>query len=92
MTQEENTDDNKKRLGRMSGSERVAKHRKKKREIELQIAVAAARLAVGRDAGDQRLALRDFLQQFTKQDDLPEDYIQLFDAAVDILSRKRSRY
>lgn len=70
--------------------ERVALHRARRRELELQAAVGAARLALGLDAGDQALALARFIWAVAGRDGIPEDYARLLeDAAAKLSSRRR---
>jgi hypothetical protein len=74
-----------------TSKERVARHRQRARELELQAAVAAARLALGLDAGDQALALSRFLSRVSRRPDLPEDYASVLAEAQERLSRRRRR-
>lgn len=71
--------------------ERVERHRKRQRQRELQVAVAAARLANGEAPGDQAGALAAFIARVARRRDVPEDYLELLDKAVDRLSSKRRR-
>lgn len=71
--------------------ERVEKHRKRQRQRDLQVAVAAARLALGEAPGDQGGALASFIARTARRRDVPEDYLELLDRAVDRLSSKRRR-
>lgn len=72
-----------------TGSERVAKHRLRERERDLQIALAAGRMVLGKDVGDATRALAAFLKKQSKRDDLPEDYSELLVDAAEKLARRR---
>lgn len=71
--------------------ERVARHRVRRREMELQAAVAAARLALGLEAGDQALSLSRFMLEVSRRGDVPEDYASLLVEAAGKLSSRRRR-
>jgi len=75
----------------LTGKERVENHRKRQRQRDLQVAVAAARLALGEAPGDQAGALASFLGRIARRKDVPEDYLDLLDRAVDRLSSRRKR-
>lgn len=55
----------------------------------MQVAVAASKLVLGKDVGDDRRSLADFIQKQSEKPDVPEDYVILFLDAVDILRSKR---
>lgn len=71
--------------------QRVSRFREREKDRHLQIALAAARLALGKDVGDSARALADFIAKQSKQSDIPDDYVSLLNDAVDQLRRKRRR-
>ena len=75
----------------LSVKERVEKHRKRQRQRDLQVAVAAARLALGESPGDQAGALSAFIARIARRPDVPEDYLDLLDTAVDQIMARRNR-
>lgn len=76
-----------------SGAERVAKHRRRKKQTELQIVHGLAKLVLGRDLGDQRLAMLAMLEKASKDTSMPSDILDAVDLAVDRLkARPRVRF
>ena len=70
---------------------RVSRFREREKERHLQIALAAARLVMGKDIGDARRALADFIDKQSKQTDIPDDYASTLMDAADALRSKRRR-
>ena len=52
---------------RKSSAERVRKHRRRQRKLELQVAVGIAKIVTGKGAGDQRKALLAVLDVLDRQ-------------------------
>ncbi|WP_327211395.1 hypothetical protein [Rhizobium leguminosarum] len=76
-----------------SGAERVAKHRRRKKQTELQIIHGLAKLVLGRDLGDQRLAMLSLLEKAARDTTIPPDVLDVLDLAVDKLkARPRVRF
>jgi hypothetical protein len=73
---------------RKSGAERVAKHRRRKRQAEVQVVLGLAKLVLGRDLGDQRMALLSMLEKAAEDTRLPPDVTETLDLAVDKLKAK----
>lgn len=69
-------------------AERVAKHRRRKKQAELQIVHALAKLVLGRELGDQRLAVLSMLEKAARNTNLPSDILDTLDLAVDRLKAK----
>ena len=70
---------------------RVSRFREREKARNIQIALAAARMALGKDVGDSGRALADFLEKQSKQPNLPDDYVSLMGDAIDVLRSKRRR-
>lgn len=70
---------------------RVSRFREREKARNIQIALASARMALGKDVGDSGRALADFLEKQAKQPNLPDDYVSLLGDAVDVLRSKRRR-
>lgn len=74
----------------MPVAERSMKHRRNARQTDLLAAVAAARLASGRDAGDAGRSLAKWLLKVAARDDVPEDYkIEIEEASKKLARRSR---
>jgi len=74
-----------------STRDRVQKHRQLQKERDLQVAIAAARIALGQDPGDGRMALGTFIRKIADRKDVPEEYANLLEEASEKLLRKRHR-
>jgi len=79
------------KAARKSSAERVRKHRRRQRKLELQVAVGIAKIVTGKGAGDQRKALLAVLEKAAKDSDLPNDQLSVLDEAIDKL-KARSVY
>lgn len=76
-----------------TGAERVAKHRRRKKQTEQQVVKGLAKLVLGRELGDERLALLSVLEKAAKDTSLPSDLLDVLDLAVDRLkARPRMRF
>lgn len=76
-----------------TGAERVAKHRRRKKQTETLVVQGLAKLVLGRDLGDERMALLALLEKAAKDTSLPSDVLDVLDLAVDRLkSRPRMRF
>lgn len=74
-------------------AERVAKHRRRKKQAELQIVHGLAKLVLGRELGDERMAVLSMLEKAARDTRLPSDVLDTLDLAVDRLkARGRIRF
>lgn len=71
------------------GAERVRKHRKRKQQLELQIAFGIAKAVIGRGVGEQRKALLSVLEKAAKGRSVPDDILSALDEAIDKLKSRR---
>jgi hypothetical protein len=71
-----------------SGAERVAKHRRRKKQAELQIIHGLAKLVLGRELGDQRRAMLSLLEKAARDTSIPSDVLDVLDLAVDRLKAR----
>jgi hypothetical protein len=74
-----------------SSAERVRKHRKRQRQLELQVAYGIAKIVTGKGAGDQANAVAAHLEKIAAESSLPNDIRETLDEAIDKL-RSRRRY
>lgn len=74
-----------------SGAERVRKHRKRRRQLEMQVAYGVAKLVTGQGAGDQAKAILVLLEKAAGGRSVPDDVRCVLDDAIDKL-KSRSRY
>lgn len=70
---------------------RSQRHRQRKKNMEVQLAVGIAKLVSGRDLGDHRLVLKEYLSRFSSTDELPDDQLRIVDQALDRLNQSRLR-
>jgi hypothetical protein len=57
----------------------------------LQVALAVARLVAGRDPGDARRSLSEWLERVVERDDIPEEYADEIRNAAERMTRRRPR-
>lgn len=72
-----------------TGAERVRKHRKRKQQLEMQIAYGIAKVVTGRGAGEQRKALLSLLERAAKGGAVPDDVLSVIDEAIDKLKSRQ---
>jgi hypothetical protein len=72
-----------------SGAERVRKHRKRKQQLELQIAFGIAKAVIGRGVGEQRKALLALLEKAARSGSVPDDVLSAIDEAIDKLKSRQ---
>lgn len=71
-----------------SGAERIAKHRRRKQQLDLQIAYGVAKLVNGRGVGDQKKALIALLEKVAADTSVPDDILSTLDEAIDKLNAR----
>lgn len=74
-----------------SGAERVRKHRKRRQQLDMQVAYGVAKLVTGQGAGDQAKAILVLLEKAAGGRSVPDDVRSVLDEAIDKL-KSRSRY
>ncbi len=74
-----------------TGAERVRKYRKRRQQLDLQVAYGIAKLVTGQGAGDQANAILMLLEKAAGGRKVPEDMRSVMDEAIDKL-KSRSRY
>jgi hypothetical protein len=74
-----------------SGAERVRKHRKRRQQLDMQVAYGIAKLVTGQGAGDQAKAILLLLEKAASGRTVPDDMRSVLDEAIDKL-KSRSRY
>lgn len=75
----------------MSGAVRAKRHRDRKKNREVQIAVGIAKLVLGQGAGEQRRAIIEVLEKATTADGIPGEYARTLDRAIDNLTSSQQR-
>lgn len=75
-----------------SVSLRARRHRARRKNKELQLAIAISKLVQGTSLGDHRNVLQEYLTKFTRLADLDDDQMRLLDSAVDRLASSRNRF
>lgn len=71
-----------------TGAERVAKHRRRKQQMDLQVAFGIAKLVNGKGVGDQKRALVALLEKVATDTDVPDDILSTLDEAIDKLKTR----
>lgn len=74
-----------------TSAERVRKHRKRRQQLDLQVAYGIAKLVTGQGAGDQANAILMLLEKAAGGRSVPDDVRSVLDEAIDKL-KSRSRY
>jgi hypothetical protein len=74
-----------------TGAERVRKYRKRRQQLDVQVAYGIAKLVTGRGVGEQKGALLSALERVAATKGLPDDIVSTLDEAIDKL-KSRSLY
>lgn len=72
-------------------AERSRRHRRRRKMVQSQLAIAISKLVLGQNLGDHQKLLRDYLAKYTVPDILDDDQQTLIDRAIDRLGSSRSR-
>jgi hypothetical protein len=73
-------------------AERSQKHRRRKKNKEMQLALSIARIIQGKANEEHRLMLKDYINKHTNRDDLDDDQLKLIDEVLGKLSARFNRF
>lgn len=73
-------------------AERSKRHRQRKKNREVQLAFAIAKLVQGGPQDTQRQVLKDYIERYADREVLDDDQLRTVDAAIDKLSARYPRF
>jgi hypothetical protein len=73
-------------------AERSQKHRRRKKNREMQLALAIARIIQGKAQEEHRVMLKDYINKNATRDDLDDDQLRIVDEALAKLSVRYNRF